>query len=111
MEKDIITSVQFVGSNGKSITIPHMKVHVGPGPEDCDMDLSPILEAVVINLLEKADLDALAKKKEAHHLKHGSYNPEHQTFYTVEIEDILVSKRNWIDLSMVPSCLMDNYTD
>jgi len=108
VEKDVITSVRFVGSNGKSVTLPNMKVHIGPGPEDCDIDLSPIMTAVIINLLEKADTSVYIQKKITHQLKYG-YNPEHQTFHTVDIDDTFVSKTGWKELSIVPSCLKDNY--
>ncbi len=105
MEKDIITSVRFVGSNGKTVTIPNVRVHIGPGPEDCDPYISDLMAAVVVNLLEKKD-EGYQAKKEAHKNKYG-YDPTHQTFHTVEIEDILVSRTGWRSMGRTSS--MDDY--
>lgn len=105
MEQIVIASVKFIGSNGKSVTIPNIRVRVGPGPEDCDPIISHLMAAVVVNLLEKKG-DGYEAKKEAHRQKYG-YDPKNQAFHTVEIEDILVSKYGW--RSMVHPGLMDDY--
>lgn len=105
VEKEIITSVKFVGSNGETVTIPNVRVHVGPGPEDCDPHISELLGACIINLLEKKGKGYQAKK-EAHFKQYG-YNRDHQTFHTVEIEETLVSRTGW--RSMVRTSLMDDY--
>lgn len=101
---EVLAAVQFVGDNGESVIIPWVKVTVGPGPDDCDLTLSPILEAAIINLLEKKGKDYEAKKK-AHYDKYG-WNRDHMTFHTVKIEDMIVSRKGW---STVRTALVDDY--
>lgn len=112
MEQDMLASVRFVGSNGKSVTLPNIKVHLGPGPEDCDPHVSSLLQAMIINLLEKKDpvvfVNKMLEARACAAQDPKNPHPDSVCFHTVEIEDVFVSKDGW--RSMAHSGLMDDYT-